>query len=126
MRKKILLTFIIATLTSCSFFQLRCDKELTEKINSKYLKEKKSIDLTKITTFNWDSYIVIGCYEDVEQVGKRYNIDLANISENGISSSDWFILLVFIKNKKSIKICEVKIDTKFTANKLLKENLEGN
>ncbi len=106
---------------SCnSFFQLSSDKELTEKINSEYLKEKKTIDLSKLTNFEWDNYIVIGCYQNVIQVAKKYNIDLSNISENGIESSDWFIVLVFIKDKKSIKICEVKMDTKFNENKLLK------
>ena len=125
--KKILIFIFIATLTSCNFFfQLSSDKELTEKINSEYSKNKKPIDLTRITNFDWDNYIVIGCYQDVEQVGKKYNIDLSNISENGIRSSDWFILLVFIKDKKSIKICEVKMDTKFTENKLLKESNKTN
>ncbi len=121
--KKIILLIFIASLTSCSFFsQLSSDTELTEKINSEYKKEKKPIDLSKLTNFDWDNYIVIGCYQNVEQVGKKYNIDLSNISENAISSSDWFILLVFIKDKKSIKICEVKMETRFNENKLLKAN----
>lgn len=121
--KKIFLIIFIGTLTSCNFFfQLRSDKNLTEKINSKYLEEKKPINLTKITDFDWDNYLVIGCYQNVEQVAKKHKVDLSNISENGIRSSDWFILLVFIKDKKSIKICEVKMDTKFDENKLLKAN----
>ena len=57
------------------------------------------------------------------KVEKKYKIDLSNISENGINSSDWYVLLVFIKDKKSIKICEVKMDTRFTENRLLKVNL---
>jgi hypothetical protein len=121
--KKIILLIFITSLTSCAFFfQLSSDKELTEKINSEYEKEQKPIDLSKLTNFDWDNYIVIGCYENVEQVGKKYKIDLSNISENAISSSDWFILLVFIKDKKSIKICEVKMETRFNENKLLKAN----
>lgn len=121
--KKVFLIVLIATLTSCNFFfQLSSDEDLTEKINSEYAKDKKPIDLTKLTNFEWDNYIVIGCYQNVEEVGKKYKIDLSNISRNGISSSDWFILLVFIKSKKSIKICEVKMGTKFNENKLLKLN----
>ena len=121
--KKIILLIFITSLTSWAFFfQLSSDKELTEKINSEYEKEQKPIDLSKLTNFDWDNYIVIGCYENVEQVGKKYKIDLSNISENAISSSDWFILLVFIKDKKSIKICEVKMETRFNENKLLKAN----
>ena len=117
--KKLILILFIATLSSCHFiFQLRSDKDLTEKINLEYLKEKKPVDLTKLTNFDWDNYIVIDCYQNVEKVEKKYNIDLSNISENGISSSDWFVVLVFIKDKKSIKICQVKQDTKFNENKL--------
>ncbi|WP_438967244.1 hypothetical protein [Flavobacterium sp.] len=120
--KKIILIIFIDTFTSCNFFfQLQSDKELTEKINSEYLKERKPINLSKLTDFDWDNYIVIGCYQNVEQVGEQYKIDLSNISGNAISSSDWFILLVFIKDKKAIKICEVKMDTKFDEHKLLKK-----
>lgn len=118
--KKIILFIFIASFTSCnSFFQLNSDKELTEKINSEYLKEKKPIDLTKITDFEWDNYIVIGPYQIPEEVGKKYNIDLSNISEYE-TADDSKNLLVFIKNKKSIKICLVKGRTKFIENKLLK------
>ncbi len=121
--KKVFLFIFITIFTSCNFFfQLSSDVDLTGKINSEYSKEKKPIDLTKLAKFKWDNYIVIGCYQNVEEVGKKYKIDLSNISGNGISSSDFFILLVFIKNKKSIKICEVKMDTKFNENKLLKLN----
>ena len=123
--KKIVSFIFIATFTSCSyFFQLSSDKELTQKINSEYLKEQKPIDLTKLTNFDWDNYIVIYCYQNVKQTAKKYNVDLSNISENGIYASDSFILLVFIKDNKSIKICEVKTNTKFNENRLLKINIE--
>ena len=118
--KIIILFILILSFTSCnSFFQLNSDKELTEKINSEYLKEKKPIDLTKITDFEWDNYIVIGPYKIREEVEKKYNIDLSNISKYE-TADDSKNLLVLIKNKKSIKICLVKVETKFIENKLLK------
>lgn len=116
--KKIIFFIFIATFTSCnSFFQLSVDKELTEKINLEYLKEKKPIDLTKITDFKWDNYIVIGPYQIPQEVGKKYKLDLSNISEYE-TADDSKSLLIFLKNRKSIKICAVQ--AKFRQNKLLK------
>ncbi len=70
--KKIILLILIATLSSCnSFFQLSSDKDLTGKINSEYLKVKKPIDLTKITDFEWDNYIILIPYSIPEEVGKK-------------------------------------------------------
>jgi hypothetical protein len=116
--KKIILLIFITSLTSCnSFFQLSTDKELSKKINLEYLKEKKPIDLTKITDFDWDNYIVIGPYQIPEEIGEKYNIDLSNISKYQ-TSDDSISTLVFIKNKKSIKICAVQAE--FKENKLLK------
>jgi hypothetical protein len=116
--KKIILFIFIATFTSCnSFFQLSEDKQLTEKINLEYLKEKKPIDLTKITDFKWDNYIVIGPYQIPQEVGKKYKLDLSNISEYE-TADDSKSLLIFLKNKKSMKICAVR--AKFRENKLLK------
>ena len=116
--KKITLCIVIASFTSCNFFfQLSSDKELSEKINAEYLKEKKPIDLTKVTDFEWDNYIVINPYQIPKEVGKKYNIDLSNISEYE-TVDDPKITLVFIRNKKSIKICNVRAE--FSKNKLLK------
>lgn len=116
--KKIILLIFITTLFSCnSFFQLSSDKDLTDKINSEYLKEKKPIDLTKITDFEWDNYIILFPYSIPEEVGKKYNVDLSNISEYE-TADDSKTILVFIKNKKSIKICAVR--ARFSENKLLK------
>ena len=70
MRKNILF-IVIVIFTSCnSFFQLSLDIELSEKINSEYLKEKTPFDLTRITDFEWDNYIVIGPYQIPKEVEK--------------------------------------------------------
>jgi len=115
--KKIILFIVIASFTSCnSFLQLSSDEELSEKINLEYLKEKKPIELTKVTNFKWDNYIVMGPYQIPNEVGKKYNLDLSNISEYE-TADDSKTTLVFIKNKKSIKICDVR--AKFSTNKLL-------
>ena len=116
--KKLILFILIAIFSSCdNFFQLSSDKELTKKINREYLSKKKPIDLTKITDFEWDNYIILFPYSIAEELEKKYNIDLSNMSEYA-TSDDSKTTLVFIKNKKSIKICTVRAE--FTENKLLK------
>ena len=116
--KKIILLIFIITLSSCnSIFQLGSDKDLTDKINSAYLKDKKPIDLVKITDFEWDNYIILHPYSIPEEVEKKYNVDLSNLSEY-VTYDDSKTILVFIKNKKSIKICAVRAE--FSENKLLK------
>ena len=118
--KIITILFIIVTLNSCTYStQLSSDKDLTEMINSQFLSKKKPIDLTKITKFDWNNYIIIDCYETVKIVGEKNNLDLSNIYENSIESSDSFLLLVFLKNRKSIKICEINRDILLTNDKLL-------
>ena len=72
--KKIFLIIFIVTLTSCdSFFQLNFDSDLTDKINSEYLKEKKPVDLDNLTDFEWDNYIIIYPYSIPEEIGKKQN-----------------------------------------------------
>ena len=120
MKKIILILFVIST-SSCSYFnQLDSDKNLAFKIEKQFKIEQKAVDLTKLTDFDWDNYFVVGCYGNIEQIALKNNLDLSNISENNIESSDWFILLVFIKNRKSIKICEIKRNIKFAENKELR------
>ena len=118
MKKEIILFIFITTLSSCNyFFQLNSDKDLTDKINSEFLKENKPIDLTKITDFEWDNYIILMPYSSPERVEKKYNLDLSNISKYE-TIDDSKTILVFIRNKKSIKICAVR--AKFSENQLLK------
>lgn len=107
-------------LSSCHFFnQLSFDENLSSKINLHYNKENKPVDLIRITDFEWDNYIIINCYQIPDKVGEKYNIDLSNISKYETSDDSKF-LLVFIKNKKAIKICKVKSNTEFTKTNILK------
>lgn len=114
-------TIIILTMISCKT-QLKSDKELTNKIESIYKKNKKPVDLSEITDFEWDSYFLVGPYTPIEQIEHSSDLDLDNIQNNGITFSDSIILLVFIKNKKSIKICELKAGVEIGPQKKLVNN----
>lgn len=117
--KKIISFIVIKSLVSCtSFFQLSLDEELTKKITVEYLREKKPVDLNKITDFDWDNYLIITEYQTPRELSKNYNVDLSNISQN-ISAHMMCNTLVFIKNKKSIKICDLYYGVAIDKNKRL-------
>jgi len=118
MKKIIVLLFIISFVSCDALFQLSEDKELANKIKLEYSKEKKPVDLKKITDFDWDNYLIIYVYESSSQVGKKYNVDLSNIPES-TNCNEGHYTLVFIKNRKAVKFCilsRVGIDK----NKILK------
>ena len=118
--KKFSLILIVVTFCSCNFFyKLSFDKELANAINIRFKKERKQIDLVSITDFKWDNYIVLGCYQIPDSVGHKIKIDLSNISEYA-TVNDSKNVLVFIKNKKAIKICEIDRGIIFSKTKLLK------
>lgn len=118
--KKIILFICITSFTACdTFFQLNPDKELAEKIKLEYVREKKPVDLMKVTNFDWDNYLLMFAYEVPEQVGKNYKVDLSNISEY-ITADESKYILVFLKNKKAVKICVFRGGVGFNKNKKLK------
>lgn len=117
--RKFVLIYIILILSSCHLFnQLSLDDDLTSKINLQYCREKVPVDLIKITDFEWDNYIIIGCYQIPQKVAEKYKIDLSNISEYA-SSDDSRFLLVFVKNNKAIKICTVNRNIELSKTNIL-------
>lgn len=108
MKKKVLLLLLIMNLLSCQYLsQLNSDKELTKTIETKIKDNPMKIDLTKINNLDYDKLLILEPYSNIEKTQKELNIDLSNISENQINSSDGINLLVFMKNKKSVKISEL-------------------
>jgi hypothetical protein len=123
--KKNLLILIVATFWSCNFFyKLSFDEELANTINLSFKKEPKAIDLVSVTDFKWDNYLVLGCYQVPDSVGHTLKVDLSNISEYA-TLNDTKNVLVFIKNKKAIKICEIDRGIMFTKTKLLKTKFKN-
>ena len=118
MKKVIQFIFVLTFFKCSSPFQLSLDKELTTKIQSKYLEKKVPVDLTKITNFKWDNYLFINTYETPKQLEKKYNVDLSNISKY-IAADEMKKILVFLKNKKAIKICNLEGNILIKKNKYL-------
>lgn len=99
--------------------ELNLDQNLSNKINTFYKSEKKPIDLKNYTDFEWDNYMLIGQYQIPEKIGEKYGLDFSNISDY-TTSNDSKSLLVFIKNKKAVTICEINLDVKLNKNGLIK------
>lgn len=118
MKKIIVLLFIISFISCDSLFQLSPDIELAHKIRLEYLKEKQPVDLKKITDFDWDHYLIIFVYEVPSYVGKKYNVDLSNMPEHGACDEGQFTL-VFIKNRKALKYCDLSCAVGIDRNKIL-------
>ena len=81
------------------------------------------MDLSKLTDFEWDSIIILGPYTNSETIEKQLNIDLSNIRYNAIKHIDFYPLLVFLKNKKSVRITKLRsIPLNYQAPILKREN----
>src|SRR5690554_5232158 len=108
MKKIIGIGIIFLTTVSCGYlFQLENDEKLAEEIETKLNSENGTVDFAKMTNFDWDSLIILGPYTTVENIEKEFDLNLANIRQNGIHYSDYYDLVVFIKDKKSVKIVEL-------------------
>lgn len=108
MKKIIVIGILFISIISCGYiFQLENDKILTEKIETE-LNSNNKVDFAKVTDFEWDGLIILGPYSQVEKIEEELNLNLTNIKQNGITYSDHYDLVVFLKDKKSVKIVELK------------------
>jgi len=108
MRKLIGIGIIFLVSFSCqNVNHLSSDNILTKRIETMFKSDSKIIDLSQLNSFEWDELIILGPYSVVENVENELNLDLENIRENKIEYDDSINLLVFLKNRKSIKISEV-------------------
>ena len=109
MIKIIEIGILFCAIISCGYlFQLENDINLAEKIETELNSKNNKVDLAKATDFEWDSLIILGPYSQVEKIEKEFNLNLSNIRQNGIKYSDYYDLVVFLKDKKSVKIVELK------------------
>jgi len=109
MKKLIGIGILFCVIISYGYlFQLENDKILTEKIEAELNSKNKIVDFQKVADFEWDSLIILEPYSQVEKVEEELNLNLINIRQNGIRYSDFYDLIVFLKDKKSVKIVELK------------------
>ena len=115
---KYFLYIILLINTSCSYiFDLKSDSSLCSEIQNEFESNKIPVNLSTLTKFEWDNYLLLQPYSNIESIEKRNNLDLQNIRHNKIEKSDFIQLLVFIKDKKSVKICELNRSIKLDSEK---------
>ncbi len=108
MKRKIVICILFLSISCQYIFQLENDENLNKKILKELYSERGVSDFSKITDFEWDNLIILGPYCIIDQVETNLNLNLTNIRQNGIRHSDSYDLIVFLKNKKSVKIVELK------------------
>lgn len=107
MKIKALTGILFFFVFSCQYFsQLKNDEVLTNKLLMEFKNEGETVKLSKITDFEWDSLLILGPYTVIEEIEEELDLNLSNIRQNRINYSDSYNLIVFLKNKKSIKIIE--------------------
>ena len=100
-----ILILILFGLISCQDSQLEADQALQEKVENE-IRNKSKVNFAEHTDFEWDQMIAIGPYSQVDQIADSLDLDLGNIKNNGIRHSDYYTLVVFLNNKKSVRIIE--------------------
>lgn len=101
--KRILMSLILCfSIFSCN----KNDSILESKISAEII-QNKELNLSNYNDFEWDSLIIIGPYSNIEKIATENKLDLANVSKS-IESLDNINLIIFLKEKKAIKTCELK------------------
>lgn len=108
MVKETLIGILLFAICSCQHInQLSSDKKITKEIQTKFFLKSKFVDLSDLNYVDWESLLILGPYSNIENVGDELNLDLENVKENSIKSSDNFNLIIFLKNGKAKKISEL-------------------
>lgn len=102
MKNFLTIAISIFLLNSCN----KNDYLLESKISGEIL-QNKELKLSAYNEFEWDSLIIIEPYSNLEKIASEKNLNLSNIN-NSIESLDDINLLIFLKDKKAVKTCELE------------------
>ena len=100
--KKTIYLFSIILLTSCNFSSSEIENRIDEDI-----KLHKKVDFTNLNTFEWDNLLILTPYSNIDNVEKRYKINLSNVSKT-IESDDNINTIVFLSKNKAVKYVELR------------------
>ena len=89
-------------LTSCNFSSSEIENRIDEDI-----KLHKKVDFTNLNTFEWDNLLILTPYSNIDNVEKRYKINLSNVSKT-IESDDNINTIVFLSKNKAVKYVELR------------------
>ncbi|WP_123772362.1 hypothetical protein [Zobellia sp. OII3] len=110
MKKTIGSTLLFLSLMACHYSnQLRSDRLLTEKIEAEFSSKKNINDLGKIDDFEWTELLILAPYTSIDAVESELDLDLESLGKNNIEYLDSIYLLVFLNQRKPVKIAEISI-----------------
>ncbi|ADQ82982.1 hypothetical protein J5295_09675 [Riemerella anatipestifer] len=102
MRKTLITLILCFAIFSCN----KNDYILESKISAEII-QKKELNLSNYNDFEWDSLIIISPYSSLEKIATENKLNLENVSES-IESLDDINLIIFLKDRKAVKTCELK------------------
>jgi hypothetical protein len=104
--KVIFILFLLAFIACEQETKLNSDIELKEIIEKKVTSGQKSLDLKKITEFQWDSLIILTPYVNFDEIQTQYNTNLSQVRHSNIQSRDDISQLIFFRDGEPIRMVE--------------------
>ena len=99
--------------------RLKADNELKKSIEKKIISQQSSVDLTKLTDFEWDSLLILTPYLNYKQIEDQFAINLSQIKHSNIESRDDISQVIFFKDRKPVRMVEYpRYPGDFSANKV--------
>lgn len=86
--------------------KLNSDNELVTKIQKEVTSGQASLDLGKITDFEWDSLLILTPYTRPNDIEVQFNIDLSLTKHSMIEHLDHINQLIFFSNGTPTKMVE--------------------
>lgn len=110
--KKCFFSVCIISFLSCEDNRLvRLESNINEVIVKSKSNTQVKLKMDTISSFQWDSLLVVGPYSFLEKISEKENLDLNKIP-NTIQHHDSFILIIFLNNKEGIKWIEIERSNK--------------
>lgn len=82
------------------------DLELTEKIKEVISSGQKSLVMDQLTTFEWDSFLILTPYTNYEAIEEELRIDLTGAKHSNLRSRDDICQLIFFRDGMPVGMVE--------------------
>ena len=103
----LLLTGTLFIIGSCGQAdKLNSDSELVTKMQKEVTSGQASLDLGKLTDFEWDSLLILTPYSNTNDIEGQFNIDLSLTKHSGIEHRDDISQLIFFSHGTPTKMVE--------------------
>jgi len=102
----ILIATLIGLFSCGQSERLNTDSELDEKIKEVVTSGQRTLDLRKLTDFEWDSLLILTPYVNSDKIEEEFKINLSRTKHSGIESRDDINQLIFFDNGEPVDMVE--------------------